>query len=165
MPSHNAVLRFAFCPGSPWHPTATLPILLRGCRCCPHPAAPATPAVPAVLQDLIKYSLPHDVWFHVDALSSAHVYLRLPEGACVLPCHATTCAGGLLQPLHMCVCLAADSPVNVCGYVSVCVCVLQCLSHGCRQDDGRHPQGHSGGRLPAGEGQQHPGGWRVQWMQ
>lgn len=35
-------------------------------------------------EDLIKYSLPHDVWFHVDALSSAHVYLRPPEGALLL---------------------------------------------------------------------------------
>ena len=34
-------------------------------------------------QDLIKYGLPHDVWFHVDNLSSAHVYLRLPEGTTV----------------------------------------------------------------------------------
>lgn len=33
-------------------------------------------------EDLIKYSLPHDVWFHVDNLSSAHVYLRLPQGGC-----------------------------------------------------------------------------------
>ncbi|KIY97006.1 Coiled-coil domain-containing protein 25-like protein [Monoraphidium neglectum] len=31
-------------------------------------------------EDLIKYGLPTDVWFHVDDLSSAHVYLRLPEG-------------------------------------------------------------------------------------
>eukprot|EP01024_Parvocaulis_polyphysoides_P050210 TRINITY_DN4888_c2_g1_i1.p2 TRINITY_DN4888_c2_g1~~TRINITY_DN4888_c2_g1_i1.p2 ORF type:complete len:217 (+),score=28.40 TRINITY_DN4888_c2_g1_i1:125-775(+) len=31
-------------------------------------------------EDLIKYGLPHDIWFHVDNLSSAHVYLRLPEG-------------------------------------------------------------------------------------
>jgi len=31
-------------------------------------------------EELIRYALPHDVWFHVDALSSAHVYLRLPEG-------------------------------------------------------------------------------------
>ncbi|KAI3438974.1 hypothetical protein D9Q98_001388 [Chlorella vulgaris] len=31
-------------------------------------------------EDLIKYALPQDVWFHVDALSSAHVYLRMPEG-------------------------------------------------------------------------------------
>ncbi|MEW5297364.1 MAG: hypothetical protein WDW38_006202 [Sanguina aurantia] len=32
-------------------------------------------------EDLIKYGLPLDVWFHVDDMSSAHVYLRLPEGA------------------------------------------------------------------------------------
>lgn len=31
-------------------------------------------------EDLLKYSLPGDVWFHVDNLSSAHVYLRLPDG-------------------------------------------------------------------------------------
>jgi predicted ribosome quality control (RQC) complex YloA/Tae2 family protein len=28
-------------------------------------------------EDLIKYGLPTDIWFHVDDLSSAHVYLRL----------------------------------------------------------------------------------------
>ena len=28
-------------------------------------------------EDLIKYSFPKDIWFHVDDLSSAHVYLRL----------------------------------------------------------------------------------------
>jgi len=31
-------------------------------------------------EDLIKWGLPIDLWFHVDGLSSAHVYLRLPEG-------------------------------------------------------------------------------------
>lgn len=31
-------------------------------------------------EDLIKYGWPEDVWFHVDKLSSAHVYLRLSEG-------------------------------------------------------------------------------------
>ncbi|EGT48444.1 hypothetical protein CAEBREN_22648 [Caenorhabditis brenneri] len=31
-------------------------------------------------EDLIKYGWPEDVWFHVDKLSSAHVYLRLPQG-------------------------------------------------------------------------------------
>mmetsp|Transcript_7415 Transcript_7415/g.21892 ORF Transcript_7415/g.21892 Transcript_7415/m.21892 type:complete len:218 (-) Transcript_7415:5497-6150(-) len=31
-------------------------------------------------EDLIRYGLPNDLWFHVDDLSSAHVYLRLPEG-------------------------------------------------------------------------------------
>ena len=28
-------------------------------------------------EDLIKFGLPEDIWFHVDDLSSAHVYLRL----------------------------------------------------------------------------------------
>ncbi|KAF6723208.1 Coiled-coil domain-containing protein 25 [Oryzias melastigma] len=31
-------------------------------------------------EDLIKYGWPEDVWFHVDKLSSAHVYLRMPKG-------------------------------------------------------------------------------------
>merc|ERR1712032_162211 len=31
-------------------------------------------------EELIKYGFPIDIWFHVDNLSSAHVYLRLAEG-------------------------------------------------------------------------------------
>ncbi|KXN72973.1 DUF814-domain-containing protein, partial [Conidiobolus coronatus NRRL 28638] len=31
-------------------------------------------------EDLIKYGVEEDVWFHVDKLSSAHVYLRLAHG-------------------------------------------------------------------------------------
>lgn len=31
-------------------------------------------------EDLIKWGWPEDVWFHVDKVSSAHVYLRLNEG-------------------------------------------------------------------------------------
>ncbi|KAL1562212.1 Coiled-coil domain-containing protein 25 [Salvia divinorum] len=31
-------------------------------------------------EDLIKFGLPEDIWFHVDKMSSAHVYLRLPKG-------------------------------------------------------------------------------------
>ena len=27
-------------------------------------------------EELIKYAYPHDIWFHVDDFSSAHVYLR-----------------------------------------------------------------------------------------
>lgn len=30
-------------------------------------------------EELIKYAFPEDVWFHVDDLSSAHVYFRLAE--------------------------------------------------------------------------------------
>ena len=43
-------------------------------------------------EDLIANALPHDIWFHVDALSSAHVYLRLPEGACMPGGRACTLA-------------------------------------------------------------------------
>lgn len=32
-------------------------------------------------EDLIKYSWPEDIWFHVDKYSSAHIYLRLPTGS------------------------------------------------------------------------------------
>lgn len=31
-------------------------------------------------EDLIKFGWPEDVWFHVDKVSSAHVYLRLKPG-------------------------------------------------------------------------------------
>lgn len=31
-------------------------------------------------EDLIKWGFPNDIWFHVEDLSSAHVYLRLPDG-------------------------------------------------------------------------------------
>jgi predicted ribosome quality control (RQC) complex YloA/Tae2 family protein len=31
-------------------------------------------------EDLIKFGWEEDVWFHVDKLSSAHIYLRLREG-------------------------------------------------------------------------------------
>ncbi|KAK7101337.1 coiled-coil domain-containing protein 25-like [Littorina saxatilis] len=31
-------------------------------------------------EDLIRWGWPEDVWFHVDKVSSAHVYLRLHEG-------------------------------------------------------------------------------------
>ncbi|KAH0586041.1 Coiled-coil domain-containing protein 25 [Termitomyces sp. 'cryptogamus'] len=30
-------------------------------------------------EELIKYAWPQDVWFHVDKLSSAHVYIRMPD--------------------------------------------------------------------------------------
>merc|ERR1711959_250792 len=29
-------------------------------------------------EELLKYGFPEDVWFHVESLSSAHVYLRMP---------------------------------------------------------------------------------------
>ena len=50
-----------------------------------HPHTPPQGADKYENEDLIKHALPHDVWYHVDALSSAHVYLRLPEGAAPRP--------------------------------------------------------------------------------
>lgn len=34
-------------------------------------------------EELIKYAFPLDIWFHVEDMSSAHVYLRLPEGVSI----------------------------------------------------------------------------------
>ncbi|KNC70728.1 hypothetical protein SARC_16742, partial [Sphaeroforma arctica JP610] len=31
-------------------------------------------------EELIRFGHPEDIWFHVDKLSSAHVYIRLAEG-------------------------------------------------------------------------------------
>lgn len=31
-------------------------------------------------EELIKYGFPEDIWFHVDKMSSAHVYIRLHKG-------------------------------------------------------------------------------------
>jgi hypothetical protein len=31
-------------------------------------------------EELIKHGWEEDVWFHVDNLSSAHIYVRLPDG-------------------------------------------------------------------------------------
>lgn len=31
-------------------------------------------------EELIRWGWPEDIWFHVDKMSSAHVYLRMPEG-------------------------------------------------------------------------------------
>uniref|UniRef100_A0A2P2KXU2 Uncharacterized protein MANES_16G065900 n=2 Tax=Rhizophora mucronata TaxID=61149 RepID=A0A2P2KXU2_RHIMU len=31
-------------------------------------------------EELIKYGFPEDIWFHVDKISSAHVYVRLHKG-------------------------------------------------------------------------------------
>jgi hypothetical protein len=40
----------------------------------------ALPSPVSVGAGCAQYGLPNDVWFHVDGLSSAHVYLRLPAG-------------------------------------------------------------------------------------
>lgn len=39
-----------------------------------------SPRLSPLFYSLVKYGLPEDCWFHVDDLSSAHVYLRLKPG-------------------------------------------------------------------------------------
>ena len=34
-------------------------------------------------EHLIEWGLPTDVWFHVERMSSAHAYLRLPRGVAI----------------------------------------------------------------------------------
>lgn len=38
-------------------------------------------ALTRIDEDLIKFGLEEDVWFHADKLSSAHIYLRMNEGS------------------------------------------------------------------------------------
>jgi hypothetical protein len=52
--------------------------------------APAHPKVTLYMgedkhenEELLRWAFPEDVWFHVDDMSSAHVYLRMPEGITV----------------------------------------------------------------------------------
>lgn len=67
------------------------PVVARGLHMLmlvPSPSSPTPPPTPPrVLQkdkyeneELIRFGLPEDVWFHVDDLSSAHVYLRQKPG-------------------------------------------------------------------------------------
>ncbi|TMW63360.1 hypothetical protein Poli38472_002301 [Pythium oligandrum] len=42
-------------------------------------------------EDLIRYGFLEDIWFHVDDLSSAHVYLRLPMGKSAVDDISETC--------------------------------------------------------------------------
>ena len=47
-------------------------------------------------EDLIKYHWPDDIWFHVDGLSSAHVYARIltPGSAAAIVCGAEEYSSG-----------------------------------------------------------------------
>ncbi|CAH1255390.1 CCDC25 [Branchiostoma lanceolatum] len=40
-------------------------------------------------EELLRWGWPEDVWFHVDKMSSAHVYLRLPKGETIESIPAT----------------------------------------------------------------------------
>ena len=99
-------------------------------------------------EDLIRYGLPHDVWFHVDKLSSAHVYLRLPRGengiesidkttleACAQLTKANSIAGCKLSECDIKYTpwsnLRKDSDMDV-GTIGTTLTLSVCLSHSIR---------------------------------
>mmetsp|Transcript_17549 Transcript_17549/g.30110 ORF Transcript_17549/g.30110 Transcript_17549/m.30110 type:complete len:220 (-) Transcript_17549:386-1045(-) len=64
-------------------------------------------------EDLIKYMWPTDCWFHVDDLSSAHVYLRLPDDCTMEQIPADT--------LEDCVSLVKANSIQGCKQSTVAV--------------------------------------------
>lgn len=65
-------------------------------------------------EDLIRYGLPEDIWFHVDDLSSAHVYLRLRPGQKLDEVSEAT--------IHECAQLVKANSIEGCKLKSVSVC-------------------------------------------
>ncbi|GLD93103.1 hypothetical protein PINS_up001695 [Pythium insidiosum] len=63
-------------------------------------------------EDLIRYGFLEDIWFHVDDLSSAHVYLRLPIGKSALDDISETC-------LEECAQLVKENSIEGCKKKSV----------------------------------------------
>ena len=57
-------------------------------------------------EDLIKYGLPEDIWFHVENLSSAHVYLRVGKGQCL--------ESASLQAIEECAVLTKANSIKGC---------------------------------------------------
>ncbi|DBA02362.1 TPA: hypothetical protein N0F65_007181 [Lagenidium giganteum] len=65
-------------------------------------------------EDLIRYGFLEDIWFHVDDLSSAHVYLRLPIGKSKIEDITPTC-------LEECAQLVKENSIEGCKKKSVAV--------------------------------------------
>eukprot|EP01029_Cantina_marsupialis_P028902 TRINITY_DN778153_c0_g1_i1.p1 TRINITY_DN778153_c0_g1~~TRINITY_DN778153_c0_g1_i1.p1 ORF type:complete len:231 (-),score=59.38 TRINITY_DN778153_c0_g1_i1:85-747(-) len=72
-------------------------------------------------ENLIKYAWPdRDIWFHVDDLSSAHVYLRLPEG------HSGKSADIPTEVINQCAQLVKANSIVGCKKDRVSVCYTPC---------------------------------------
>ena len=69
-------------------------------------------------EHLIEHGWNEDVWFHVDKLSSAHVYLRCPEGMTV-----ETMPEALIEECAQLVKVRAHGDVHSRMRACVCVCV------------------------------------------
>ena len=73
------------------------------------------PAHPRISEFLIKHGWPEDIWFHVDNLSSAHVYLRLPRGTPARKTYReTNNLDHLPDALHECVQLVKNHSIAGC---------------------------------------------------
>lgn len=66
-------------------------------------------------EELIKWGLPTDIWFHVDGYSSAHVYLRLPS----TDINIDTIPKEILEE---CLQIVKDNSIEGCKFKSVKVC-------------------------------------------
>ncbi|KAG1708423.1 hypothetical protein DVH05_025102 [Phytophthora capsici] len=66
-------------------------------------------------EDLIRYGFMEDIWFHVDDLSSAHVYLRLPLGQTTVDSVSDIC-------LEECAQLVKENSIEGSKKKSVSVC-------------------------------------------
>jgi hypothetical protein len=64
-------------------------------------------------EELIRWGWPEDVWFHVDDLSSAHVYLRQPKGRTIEDIPE--------KVVHTCCQLVKDNSISGCKQASVYV--------------------------------------------
>lgn len=72
-------------------------------------------------EHLIKWGWPCDIWFHVDDLSSAHVYLRLPRGPHLKTFRETNRLDHLPQVLEECVQLVKANSIEGCKQNKVAV--------------------------------------------
>mmetsp|Transcript_1164 Transcript_1164/g.2785 ORF Transcript_1164/g.2785 Transcript_1164/m.2785 type:complete len:223 (+) Transcript_1164:87-755(+) len=70
-------------------------------------------------EHLIKHGWPEDVWFHVDNLSSAHVYLRLPIGPLRKKFRETGNLDHIAEAVEDCVQLVKANSIEGCKKTSV----------------------------------------------
>jgi hypothetical protein len=81
---HNLLLSrpkwFYTLPQTPHHLPPSYMLAKTKSKVCNHIHSHALALTHALDEELIKHGWEEDVWFHVDNLSSAHIYVRLPEG-------------------------------------------------------------------------------------
>lgn len=94
-------------------------------------------------EDLIKYGQPEDVWFHVDDLSSAHVYLRMKPGMSlddltedlITDCASLVKANSIqgckvsFQPQGLCFLPVAIGSVFLRKATALCLSAIICIRH------------------------------------